>query len=38
MTIITMKANKTTINGHNFDKRSDYKTVTAMLKSALGLV
>jgi hypothetical protein len=35
--LIKLTATATTIQGHNFDKRSDYKTVTAMLKSALGM-
>ena len=35
---IKLTAKATTLNGHTFDRRKDYKTACAMLKSALGLV
>ena len=37
MTIL-LSAKSTTIDGHEFDKRGDHKTVTAMMKAKLGLV
>lgn len=36
MTIL-LSAKSTTIDNHEFDKRSDFKTVTAMMKAKLGL-
>ena len=35
---IILSAKSTTIDGHEFDRRSDFKTVTAMMKAKLGLV
>lgn len=34
---INLTAKNTVIDGHEFNVKSDYKTVTAMLKNALGL-